>query len=382
MGGIANTEDSAFALLGLTCEQYGDAERAADTGRGALQRYRRIFRDGETSGKGFGLTLPAITNTHRSDCDEGETLKFTQDAGPDARTGAQLETESVLIPMIGRKRVLTHTLCVSSQIGCAMGCTFCQTGLMGLHRNLSAARIVAQWYSATHTLGCRPSNVVFMGMGEPLDNLDEVVHAIRVLTDHNGANHPMSKICVSTVGRVDQLERLVEQVHEPGWHRLNLAVSLNAPNDAIRSEIMPINRAMPMRDLRRAIESWPIYGSAKICLEYVLIPGVNDEADHARELAEYVRGLPALVNVIPYNPRDDSPWPAPDEPDVDRFLGWLQDAGVYCKRRRTKGRDQMAACGQLGNSDVRRRAKAGTPAGVGITIGGSEPGSSENAQTQ
>jgi 23S rRNA (adenine2503-C2)-methyltransferase len=244
---------------------------------------------------------------------------------------------------------------------------------MGLLRNLTPAEIVQQWLVARH-LAPNPfaptgigfdtiRNVVFMGMGEPMDNLDAVLVAIAVLTDHRGPNLPMSKVTISTVGRIDGIERLAAKVREPGWHRLNLAVSLNAPNDEVRSRIMPVNRKYPMRELRTALEAWPIYGAAKICMEYVLIPGVNDREEHARELGDFVIGrgeysgrapLPGLVNLIPYNPREQSPWPAPEEDHVDLFLTWLLEAGTYAKRRRTKGRDTMSACGQLGNPALRR----------------------------
>jgi 23S rRNA (adenine2503-C2)-methyltransferase len=345
---------------------------------GAIDRYRAFHREGIIPAPSrLSEAAPAvapINRTLRSDSAEGVVTKFTQQvpraidaslAQPDA---PHLETESVVIPMIGRKGVLTHTLCVSSQVGCAMGCTFCQTAQMGLIRHLHPREIVQQWWAARHILGVDSiTNIVFMGMGEPLDNLDNVIAAIAILTDHSGPAMPMSKISVSTVGRIDGLRRLAEQVRQPGWHRLNLAVSLNAPTDAIRSTIMPINRAMPLRPLRDAIQAWPIYGAAKICFEYVLIPGVNDSRDDARDLADYILGradwaapsgqttpLPGLVNVIPYNPRDNSPWTAPTEQHVIDFLGWLIDEGVYAKRRRTKGRDQMAACGQLGNPALRK----------------------------
>jgi 23S rRNA (adenine2503-C2)-methyltransferase len=183
----------------------------------------------------------------------------------------------------------------------------------------------------------------------------------------------MSKITVSTVGRIDGINRLGEQVREPGWHRLGLAVSLNAPSDAIRSEIMPINRAMPMKELRRAIADWPIYGGRKICFEYVLIPGVNDDREHARELARWLEPfrepLIGMVNVIPYNPRRDSPWPAPSDDQVDAFLAWLVEEGVYCKRRRTKGRDMMGACGQLGNEHIRKRRVVPASLTIGVADG-------------
>lgn len=412
---------------------------------GAVERYRLLYRGGKTDHPQISShlgALPKVGRVQESESGEGVVRKFTLGLGPAAEgvydkgaPGVTLQTESVIIPMIGKKRVRTHTLCVSSQIGCAMGCTFCQTAQMGLVRNLDAREIVLQWFAArwmlpgytwdedrTRSNGdcgecgekslnpdpdpdtqpavsavhCIPSsssaasahsasafgvdgagcptirNVVFMGMGEPMDNLQAVIDAIAVLTDRNGANLPMSKVTISTVGRVDGLTRLAEQVHKPGWHRLNLAVSLNAPTDEIRAGIMPVNRRYSMSELRSALEAWPIYGAAKICLEYVMIPGVNDAREHATLLGDYVLGrgeyagrgpLPGLVNLIPYNPREGSPWPAPEETRVDAFLGWVTEEGVYAKRRRTKGRDQMAACGQLGNLEFRRKR-------VGLTVSG------------
>lgn len=383
---------TASETLGLTAHQHAQRSTAAHLPgglAGALERYSNLFRRGQSNDPLLPITIPPIARTHTSSGPEGQTLKFTQriprlpsrapaagDPGADAAAAARslrlapsapdaLETESVLIPMIGRKRQRTYTLCVSSQVGCAMGCTFCQTAQMGLIRSLTPAEIVAQWFAATHLLNHPIANIVFMGMGEPLDNFDNVIQAIAVLTDHRGPAIPMSRISISTVGRIDGLRRLIDQVNQPGWHRLGLAISLNAPSDAIRSQIMPINRAMPLKDLREVLTGWPIYGGFKFCFEYVLIPGVNDQPEHARQLADFVRGrgehagqprLAGLINLIPYNPRDNSPWPAPDEADVERFLTWLADAGVFAKRRRTKGRDTMAACGQLGNPQLRRRS--------------------------
>jgi 23S rRNA (adenine2503-C2)-methyltransferase len=270
--------------------------------------------------------------------------------------------------MIGSLGVTTYTLCVSSQVGCAMGCTFCETAQMGLIRSLTADEIVAQWYAATHELKVKVKNIVFMGMGEPLDNLSNVIQAIAVLKDHNGAGVPISQITVSTVGRLDGLKRLSEQVQEPGWHRLGLALSLNASNDAVRSSIMPINRKWKMAELQEALLAWPRRSGNKVCIEYVLIPGVNDSREHAKEIAEFLTpfGLltkgriagtvvMAILNLIPYNPRRNSPWPAPTEERVDEFLAWLMAEGVFAKRRRTKGRAMMGACGQLGSEDVRKR---------------------------
>jgi 23S rRNA (adenine2503-C2)-methyltransferase len=344
--------------LGLTSRAFAEAFPRVRGGSGAA--YRAIFRDGAigftSEGTAIAMPVPSVTREQRTPSDEGEVLKFILSvAGSSREPSRALETESVLIPMIGRTREKTHSLCVSSQVGCAMGCVFCETAQMGLVRSLEAWEIVSQWWVAAHALRRPPQNIVFMGMGEPMDNLEGVLRAIEVLTDHRGAAMPMSRIVVSTVGRLDGIRTLAERVRTPGWHRLNLAVSVNAPNDEVRSRLMPINRAMPMRELREALGAWPLFGGAKICIEYVLIPGVNDEEQHAKELAAWVRGLPACVNVIPYNPRRASPWEAPSEERVTQFLAWLLENDTYCKRRRTKGRDVMGACGQLGNPEIRQR---------------------------
>ncbi|MCC6677720.1 MAG: 23S rRNA (adenine(2503)-C(2))-methyltransferase RlmN [Phycisphaerales bacterium] len=353
----------------------------------ALKAYRRLHRTGESPG--LDLHLAPIAAVLREDGPEGEVIKFTQRVpATRAVTAAgdalpqDLRTESVLIPMLGRKGQRNYTLCVSSQVGCAMGCTFCETAQMGLIRSLTPAEIVGQWFAAAHIIGIAPRNIVFMGMGEPLDNFDNVTAAIAVLKDHDGPAVAISRITVSTVGRLDGLARLRQLIARPGWHRMGLAISVNAPTDAVRSAIMPINRAMPMDQLQKMLVEWPIYGGGKVCLEYVLIPGVNDAPEHARQLAEWVRPINeryreqtggnsdrAIVNLIPYNPRRASPWPAPAEDDVDRFLGWLLDLGLYAKRRRTKGRDLMGACGQLGSEAIRKRRAVE----VGVSLGTSGP---------
>jgi len=264
-----------------------------------------------------------------------------------------------------------------------MGCTFCETAQMGLIRSLTAAEIVAQWYVARHVIGIAPKNIVFMGMGEPLDNFDNVIQSVAVLKDHYGAAVPVSHITVSTVGRIDGLRRLREVVQQPTWHRLNLALSLNAPNDSVRDGLMPINRKYNISELREELRTWPRFGGNKFCIEYVLIPGVNNSPQHAREIAEFVHPLRtpvregatgeaekdtrerAVVNLIPYNPRRNSPWPAPTEDEVDEFIGHLIANRVFVKRRRTKGREMMGACGQLGNQEIRNRREVGP---VGLTV--------------
>ena len=350
--------------LSLTGRAFADACRTTPgvaRGGEAIAAYRAFHRDGVVP-RG---TEPRLHPIGRREI-EGETIKFTLTL-PDG-----LETESVLIPMRHRDGSLTRTLCVSSQVGCAMGCRFCETAQMGLVRHLATGDIVAQWHAAAHQAGHRPKNIVFMGMGEPTDNLDAVIPAIRILADHDGPAIAASNISVSTVGNPDGIRRLGELAAEPGFHRLNLAVSLNAPNDAIRAEIMPVDRAWPMADLMDAMLAWPGRPKSAICVEYVLIPGVNDGPEHCDEVCDYLRPLRCSLNVIPYNPRRDSPWPAPDESAVEAFLVRAIENGQFTKRRGTKGRDVMAACGQLGNPGIRKRKRVadGSPAAspIGVSI--------------
>lgn len=330
-------------VLGLTFSEATERLAARPSQIDALRKhYARALRTGCASGP-FSLELQPVTRSVR----DGGLVKFVQ-----ASRGG-FETESVVIPM-QRHQICSRTLCVSSQVGCARGCTFCETAQIGLRQQLSPEEIVGQVVAARALLGAEIRNVVFMGMGEPFDNFDNVAQAVRVMNDHNGLSIGMPRITISTVGRVDGIRRL----REMNWPRINLAVSLNAPNDEIRRQIMPISLTDPMPALREALLSYPRRNCQFFMIEYVLIPGVNDAPQHARELAEYTRPIPCCVNVIPYNPRLDSPWPAPSEADVVRFMEALQAAGQYCKRRVTRGREQMAACGQLGNRAYARGGHA------------------------
>ena len=331
-------------VLGLTFDEVCAARRPANGEIKPLRAaYKQLLRGEPADGPLRVDVLPVVNRI-----EDGELIKFAQQT-PDG-----LQTESVMVPMARRGQVW-KTLCVSSQIGCARGCTFCQSGQLGLLHNLSAGQIVGQVVAARRDFGQNVRNVVFMGMGEPLDNFDQVVQAIRVLTDHCGLSFAMERITISTVGRLDGIRRLVEL----GWRRLNVAVSLNAPNDEIRSRLMPHNRAEPMGALRAALLAYPLRNCQHFMIEYVLIPGVNDGREHARELAEYLQPLKCVLNVIPYNPRRGSPWPAPSDAAVRQFIGWMKAAGCNCKRRLTKGRDQMAACGQLGDQVVADSAAPG-----------------------
>ncbi len=337
-------------ILSLTSQQF--IERAAACGTRASQAlaiYRQVFRNGHVPSACrdafFTVDVPPVVNTLH----EYGTIKFIQ------RHDDGLETESVILPIAGSTGRVRNTLCVSSQVGCAMGCCFCETAQMGLMKNLSVGHIIAQWHAARFVIGMPIHNIVFMGMGEPMDNLDAVMQAIAVFVDQNGPSIPPAKISVSTVGRAQGIERLAALARTEGFHKLRLAVSLNAPNDDIRSSIMPINRATPMAKLMDAMLQWPTNGRQRVFVEYVLIPGVNDRLEHADELCAYLKPLRCTVNVIPYNPRRDSPWPAPSDEQVRAFIQRVHDNGQFVKRRQTMGRSVMAACGQLGNPNIRRR---------------------------
>lgn len=367
-------ESNPISPMGLTLAAYQERCSAHGIGRGkAKEAYQAIFRDGLMQRGPAKIEMPEIVTRHEEPGNEGTTIKFVQRLpNPNHRLADRGidfdDIESVIIPMIGRSGRKTHTLCVSSQVGCALGCDFCETAQMGLIRSLTASEIVAQWWAAQFIEGIHIDNIVFMGMGEPMDNLDEVLKAIECLTDHNGANIPMASITISTVGRVDGLERIKEQVQRPGWKRLGLALSLNASNDEVRSKLMPINKKWNMQALQDILlELREVRGGRKIMIGYVLIPGVNSDDRHADELAAWMqpflkdpsrtkgKGHGGLLNVIPYNPRRDSHWEAPSQDLIDRFVNRMMKHGVFVNCRRTKGRDSMAACGQLGTAEIRKR---------------------------
>ena len=301
-----------------------------------IQKWRAFFRDNNAPESAESSIVPSKT------IDDHGTIKFL------LQLHDGLETESVILPIDGFKKK-RHTLCLSSQVGCAMGCTFCQTAQMGLKRNLTTAEIIAQWHAAHHALGTPIDNIVFMGMGEPLENLDAVLPAIEILADNNGPAIASSRICVSTVGRIEGIKLLAAMARTDGFKRLSLAFSVNAPNDEIRKQIMPLARAVSMKELREAILSYPRHDCGGVLAEYVLIPGVNDAEEHAIEICEYLKPIGCGLNVIPYNPRENSPWPAPTEESVDSFVSAAKSTGQFVRRRITLGRASMSACGQLGN---------------------------------
>ena len=268
-----------------------------------------------------------------------------------------LEYEAVVIPMGPDK----HTLCVSSQIGCKRACRFCETGRMGFLRDLTTAEIVGQVVLARSALGYNVTNIVFMGMGEALDNADTVLRTLRVLNDNKGLSYGQQKITVCTVGQPDGLAKLAAA----GFRRLNLSISLNSAIDTRRSDLMPINRRFPLPVLQDALVKHPRRPSFVYAINYCLMPGLNDQVDDAAAVAAFVAPLgKALVNVIPYNPGSTPLTRAPTDAEVDRFIGWLVDAGVPVRRRTTKGRSVMAACGQLGNVELRGARRTASTGGI------------------
>lgn len=254
--------------------------------------------------------------------------------------------EAVYIPEPDRA-----TLCVSSQVGCALDCSFCATGKQGLNRNLSTAEIIGQVWAAEHGLrsagdyrGDRAiTNVVFMGMGEPLANYHNLVPALNILLDDNGMGLSKRRVTVSTSGLVPFMDRLRNEVD------VALAVSLHATNDALRNELVPINRKYPLEELMGACDRYTANKDrrAHVIYEYVLLAGVNDQPKHARELAALLAQRPAKVNLIPFNPFDDAGYERPDEQVIQRFQDILYKNGLRSTVRRTRGEDIDAACGQL-----------------------------------
>ncbi len=288
---------------------------------------------------------PAIVSDRLSD--DG-TRKFLFDVGG----GNAIET--VFIPEDDR-----GTLCVSTQAGCALDCSFCSTGKQGFNRNLTVAEIIGQLWQANRALGADASgeriisNVVLMGMGEPLANFDNTVTALRLMLDDNAYGLSRRRVTVSTSGLVPAMDRLRDECP------VALAVSLHAPNDALRDELVPINRKYPLRELmaacRRYLEKAP---RDFVTFEYVMLDGVNDSDKHARELLAAVAGVPCKLNLIPFNPFPASPYRRSPSPRIRKFAEILMNAGIITTTRKTRGDDIDAACGQLAGQvrDKTRRA--------------------------
>lgn len=261
-------------------------------------------------------------------CDDGEAI------------------ESVLIPRDAFDPEGRITLCVSSQVGCALGCRFCATATMGMRRNLRVSEIVDQVYRASTLLASeqRISNLVLMGMGEPLANLDHVIRAVELLCHSDGLDLSPRRITVSTAGLVPGIRELGRRMRQVG-----LAISLHATTDEVRDQLMPINKRWPLAQLMAALRDYPLPRRRRITFEYVLLPGVNDTDADVRRLPRLLDGIPSKINLLSYNPaRTDQPqWRRPSPEAIDTFAEKVRDSGLTVTVRQSRGLDIAAACGQL-----------------------------------
>ncbi|MFO1378135.1 MAG: 23S rRNA (adenine(2503)-C(2))-methyltransferase RlmN [Steroidobacteraceae bacterium] len=306
-----------------------------------------------------GIRVPEVVTSQRSA--DGTRKWVLRMPGAE---GVEQAVEMVFIPEPGR-----GTLCISSQIGCAMDCSFCSTAQQGFNRNLSAAEIVGQVWLANRELGREPggeriiTNVVFMGMGEPLANYRAVLPAMRVFLDDLAYDLSRRRVTLSTSGLVPQIYRLAEDCN------VALAVSLHAPNDALRDELVPINRRHPIAELLEACWHYlERQNGRNITFEYAMLDGINDRPEHARELAALLRGREAKVNLIPFNTFPGTRYRRSAPAAVDAFRDALMKRGVIATIRRTRGDDIDAACGQLvGRVRDRVQVRLGRKL-VGLTV--------------
>jgi 23S rRNA (adenine2503-C2)-methyltransferase len=359
----ATIESPGQALRNEREETVGTAERRvdlADLDRPALesaldarghrrfharQMFRWIYRHGVTDvaamtdlsrdlratlAQQFTLTTPALV--HRETSTDG-TEKFL------LRLADGRHIEAVFIP-----DTPSMTFCISTQVGCAMACAFCLTGKMGLVRHLTAGEIVGQVRVLADALGMRDArfNIVLMGMGEPLHNYDETMRALRMLADEHGFAMSPRRITLSTVGLLPALERLAKEAVMP-----NLAISLHAPTDLQRGELVPINRTYGIAEIIDACKRFPLGKRSRITFEYVLLAGVNDSPQDARRLAKLLAGVKSKVNLIPLNAAPGIPFERPTDAAIDRFAKTVAEHGVRVSVRKSRGRDIRAACGQL-----------------------------------
>lgn len=270
---------------------------------------------------------------------EGETRKFLSKL----RDGQCIE--SVIIPAAKDRegeRSGRLTLCVSSQVGCAFGCRFCASGLLGFTRNLEAGEIIGQIQAAEELAGARIDNLVFMGMGEPLANYENLVIALDIITSPKQLNIGARHITISTSGHVPGLSRLASYPRQ-----IRLAISLHGATDEVRNAIMPVNRKWPVTELREALERWASRKKQLVSLEYILIQGVNDSFRDADDLIRFTKSLPVKLNLIPYNTVEGLEWKRPPLSHCQAFRDKLVKAGIPVTMRYEKGHDIDAACGQL-----------------------------------
>lgn len=355
------TSDDRIELLGLSREELaGELTRMGEKPFRAKQLWHWIYHQGErdfskmsTLAKDFRAKL---AETHKI----GRPGVATEQTSTDGtrkwlfRLDDAKEVEAVYIPEEDRGAV-----CVSSQVGCTLSCSFCHTGTMPMVRNLSPGEIVGQFMAARDSYNEWPtpqdgtrmlSNIVMMGMGEPLFNYENVAKALTIIMDHEGIALSKRRITLSTSGVVPEIERCGAELG------VNLAISLHAVRDDLRNELVPINKKWPIAELLDACRRYPTSSNARrITFEYVMLAGVNDSDADARELVRLVRGIPAKINLIPFNPWPGAIYECSSNNRIHRFAEIVNDAGYSSPVRTPRGRDIMAACGQLKSASERPR---------------------------
>ena len=326
----------------------------------ARQLYTWIHRKGARSFAAMSDLSKSLRTKLEEQCQLGSLTKDLEQVSSDGtikyrwRTADGQFIESVYMPSERRK-----TLCVSTQVGCAMACSFCMTGTLGLKRHLTAGEICDQVYAVNAELRARGeklerplTNLVFMGMGEPLHNFEQVKKSLQLLQSPEGCDFSHRHITVSTVGLVPMIERFGKETN------VKLAISLNATTDEQRDRLMPVNKKWKIADLMAACRAFPVRQGRRITFEYVLLQGVNDSDEDAARLADLVQGLPAKINLIPYNDNPGLGFLSVGDGRAERFRQLLDERKVFAAIRANRGRDIAAACGQLANVEK----KAGAPA--------------------
>lgn len=334
---VAEMGEPAFRVKQLYNWIYARGVRSFDE----MTNLSKVFR--ARLEEQYRLDRPAVT-VHQKSTDGTEKWLLKYEDGNEA--------ETVFIPETDR-----GTLCISSQVGCSLTCSFCHTGTQKLVRNLTPADIVGQVMLARDSLndwgkqdedGQRLSNIVLMGMGEPLYNTDNVLAAMRLVSDGDGLAVGRRRITLSTSGVVPDIRRFGQEMG------LSLAISLHAVNDELRNQLVPINRKYPIAELMAAVRDYPgITNSRRVTWEYVMLKGVNDSDADARQLLRLTEGIPSKVNLIPFNPWPGSEFDCSDPARIERFLSILHRAGMVATIRKTRGQDILAACGQLKSESER-----------------------------